>query len=170
MELPGAAFLYTLATLMVTFAGFSALLLMIRQAAGAQLSPLDRFLTRTVVGNLFVLTAGALLPPLLALYGLADVWIWRASAILFGLPYLAILVTFPHRRRAATGHPTPPFVKATFIGLGAASLLAMIAYVFTDFGHSGAAYITALMLNFLTLALAFVIALEVILAQPVDRK
>jgi hypothetical protein len=170
MELPGAAFLYTLATLMVTFAGFSALLLMIRQAAGAQLSPLDRFLTRTVVGNLFVLTAGALLPPLLALYGLADAWIWRASAILFGLPYLAILVTFPHRRRAATGHPTPAFVKATFIGLGAASLLAMIAYVFADLGHSGAVYITALMLNFFTLALAFVIALEVILAQPVDRK
>jgi hypothetical protein len=51
MDLPGTAYLYTLATLMVTFAGFSALLLMIRQAAGAQLSPLDRFLTRTVVGN-----------------------------------------------------------------------------------------------------------------------
>jgi hypothetical protein len=32
--LKGASFLSTLATLMVTFAGFSALLLIIRQAAG----------------------------------------------------------------------------------------------------------------------------------------
>lgn len=170
MEFPGASLLYTLATLMVTFAGFSALLLMIRQAAGAQLSPLDRFLTRTVVGNLFVLTAGALLPPLLQLYGLADVWVWRASAILFGIPYLAILLTFPHRRVAATGHRPPPFVQATFIWLGSASLVAMIVYVLANLGHSAAVYMTALALNFFTLALAFVIALEVILAQPVDRK
>lgn len=59
MELKGASYLYTLATLMVTFAGFSALLLIVRQAAGARLSSLDRFLTRTVVGHLFVLTGGA---------------------------------------------------------------------------------------------------------------
>jgi len=34
MEIKGATFLYTLATLMITFAGFSALLFVIRQAAG----------------------------------------------------------------------------------------------------------------------------------------
>lgn len=43
MELKGASYLYTLATLMVTFAGFAALLLIIRQGAGAQISALDRF-------------------------------------------------------------------------------------------------------------------------------
>ena len=169
MELPGTAYLYTLATLMVTFAGFSALLLMIRQAAGAQLSRLDRFLTRTVVGNLFVLTAGALLPPLLQLCGLAEPWVWRASALLFAIPYLAILVTFSRRRIVAAGHPPPPFVRATFIWLGSACLAAMIVYVLADLPHAGAAYVAALTLNFFTLALAFVIALDVILAQPVDR-
>ena len=35
MEVKGATFLYTLATLMITFAGFSALLLAVRPAAGA---------------------------------------------------------------------------------------------------------------------------------------
>jgi|GEM_PF-6857457 len=34
MEIKGATFLYTLAALMITFAGFSALLFVIRQAAG----------------------------------------------------------------------------------------------------------------------------------------
>ena len=38
MELKGAVLLYTMAGLMVTFAGFSALLLAIRQAAGGRLS------------------------------------------------------------------------------------------------------------------------------------
>jgi hypothetical protein len=52
MELKGASLLYTLATATVTFAGFSALLLIIRQSAGARLSSLDRFLTRTVFGHL----------------------------------------------------------------------------------------------------------------------
>jgi len=39
VDLTGASFLYTLAALMITFAGFSALLLGIRQAAGIQPSP-----------------------------------------------------------------------------------------------------------------------------------
>src|SRR6185437_249203 len=58
MDRPGATFLYTLATLLVTFAGFSALLMMLRQAVGAQLSALDRFLTRTVVGHAMGLIGG----------------------------------------------------------------------------------------------------------------
>jgi hypothetical protein len=41
MEIKGATLLYTLAGLMITFAGFSALLLFIRPAAGAKLSLLD---------------------------------------------------------------------------------------------------------------------------------
>ena len=66
MDLTGASFLYTLAALMITFAGFSALLLGIRQAAGIQPSPLDRYLAKTALTQLFTLAAGALLPPLLS--------------------------------------------------------------------------------------------------------
>jgi hypothetical protein len=60
MEFKGATFLYTLAGLMITFAGFSALLLAVRPAAGARLSLLDRYLAKTVMTYIFVLTAGAL--------------------------------------------------------------------------------------------------------------
>src|SRR5690348_8703744 len=166
MEFAGASLLYTLATLMVTFAGFSALLLIIRQAAGADLSSLDRFLTRTVVGNLFVLTAGALLPPLLTLYEVSQSHIWKASAVVFGLPYLILLLTFPRRRRAATGRSTPRIVLFTFVGLGSISLIAMIGYVLGGFAYGTGAYVTALTINFFTLAFAFVIALDVILREP----
>ncbi|HLI23043.1 MAG TPA: hypothetical protein VKV32_18105 [Stellaceae bacterium] len=170
MDSPGATYLYALATLTVTFAGFSALLLMIRQAAGAHLSPLDRFLTRTVIGHAMVLTAGALLPPLLQLYALPEAWVWKISALVFGLVYLAILATFSRRRVAVAGRPPPPLIRAFFIWLGVASLIAMIAYVLAGFAHGGAVYISVLSLNFFSLALAFIVALEVILSQPVDRK
>jgi len=43
MEDKAATFLYSLAGLMITFAGFSALLLALRPAAGAKLSLLDRY-------------------------------------------------------------------------------------------------------------------------------
>jgi hypothetical protein len=72
MEVKGAGLLYTLATLSVTFAGFAALLLMLRQSAGAGLSALDRFLARTVVGHFFWLAAGGIFPSVLSLYELPE--------------------------------------------------------------------------------------------------
>ena len=48
MELKGATLLYTLAGLMITFAGFSALLLTLRPAAGARLSLLDSITALTI--------------------------------------------------------------------------------------------------------------------------
>ena len=165
----GASFLYTLATLMVTFAGFSALLLTVRQAIGARLSVLDRFLTRTTVGHSLVLTGGALLPALLKLYALPEIWIWKISAVIFGLFYLALLLTFPRRRMAITGRPPPLVIAVTFVGLGAASLVFMIAWILADFAQPAAVYVTTVTVNFFTLALAFVVALEVILRQPVDE-
>ena len=59
MEVKGATLLYTLASLMITFSGFSALLFVVRQAAGARLSLLDRYLAETVMTRIFVLTAAA---------------------------------------------------------------------------------------------------------------
>jgi len=51
-------FLYTLAGLMITFAGFSTLLLVLGPATGAKLSLLDRYLAKTVMKHIFVLTPG----------------------------------------------------------------------------------------------------------------
>jgi hypothetical protein len=168
MELKGAGFLYTLATLMVTFAGYSALLLIVRQGAGARVSPLDRFITRTIVGHLFVLTAGALIPVLLNFYEISEALIWRASSLMFGVPMLAILITYPRRRVAVFRKQAPPSVLATFVGLGSVSIVAMIAYVFGGFQYPSAAYITALTVNFFTTAFGFWIALDFIITQQTD--
>jgi hypothetical protein len=170
MEVKGAALLYTLATLSVTFAGFAALLLMLRQSAGAALSPLDRFLARTIVGHYFWLSAGAIFPAVFALYDLPEPLIWKASALLFGLPMLAILLTFQHRRIAAAGKAAPTRIAIVFVGVGSLSLLAMIGYVFGNFAHPAAAYASAITVNFVTHCYAVVTALEVILSQQNDTK
>src|SRR5690242_19086919 len=108
MEFKGAAVLYTLAGVMITFAGFSTLLYVVRQAAGARLSLLDRYIAKTVMTYIFVLAAAALLPALLALFDVGEEWIWRGSGLLFGLPMLALQATYPMRRRKVVGSLPPP--------------------------------------------------------------
>ena len=168
MEIKGATLLYTLAGLMITLAGFSALLLAVRPAAGARLSLLDRYLARTVMTYLFVLTAGALLPPLFALYGIQEALIWRGSALLFGVPMLSLQVTYPHRRRQVIGSGPPPAIFAVFVVLGAAVTLAMLVYVSAGVQYSAAAYITALTIDFFTVTFSFLIAADVIMQQPME--
>lgn len=168
MEIKGATLLYTLAGLTITLAGFSALLLAVRPAAGAKLSLLDRYLARTVMTYLFVLTAAALLPPIFALYDVEETWIWRGSGVLFGLPMLSLQATYPLRRRKVVGKGPPPAIFAVFVVLGSAVTLAMLGYLLAGHQYMAAAYITALTLDFFTVAFAFVVALEVIMQQPME--
>jgi hypothetical protein len=168
MEVKGAALLYTLAGLMITFAGFSALLLFVRPAAGAKLSLLDRYLAKTVMMHVFVLAAAALLPVLLALYDIQEEWIWRGSAVLFALPMLYLQLTYPRRRRKVVGEGPPPAILAIFVVVGATATLAMLGYVLDGLRYSAAAYITALTVDFFTVVFAFVVALEVIMQQPME--
>ena len=168
MEFKGANLLYTLAGLMITFAGFSSLLLILRQAAGARVSRLDRYLARTVMTYIFVLTAAALLPLLLALYDIQEKWIWRASGVLFALPMLSLQVIYPSRRRKVVGEGPPPAIFAVFVVLGSAVTLAMLGYILAGLQYSDAVYITALTVDFFTVIFGFVSALDIIMLQPMD--
>jgi hypothetical protein len=166
MEFKGETYLYILAGLMITFAGYSALLLALRPAAGARLSQLDRYLAKTVMTYIFVLTAGALLPALLALYGIQEKWIWQISSVVFALPMLSLQVTYPIRRRKAVGKGPPPSIFAVLVVLGSAVTLAMLGYVAEGLPNSAAVYITGLTVDFFTVVFGFVIALDVIMRQP----
>jgi hypothetical protein len=168
MEIKGATLLYTLAGLMITFAGFSALLLTLRPAAGARVSLLDRYLARTVMTYIFVLAAGALLPALLALYDIPERWMWRSSAVLFAVPMLSLQATYPQRRRKVIGTGPPPPILAVFVILGSAVTLAMLGYVLGGLPYAAAAYITALTIDFFTVIFGFVVALDVIMQQPLE--
>ena len=168
MEVKDATLLYTLAGLMITFAGFSALLLIIRQAAGAKVSLLDRYLAKTVMTYIFVLTAGALLPALLALYDIQEEWIWRGSGVLFALPMLSLQVTYPRRRRKVVGKGPPPALFAVFVVLGSAVTLAMLGYILAGLPYSAAAYVTALTIDFFTVIFGYLSALDIVMQQPME--
>jgi hypothetical protein len=167
MEVEGASYLQTLASVMITFAGFSALLLTVRQAAGARLSILDRYLARTVMTYIFILTAAALLPLLLALYAVPEKWIWQDSAVLFAPLMFFLQVTYPYRRRKVTGIRPPPSILAVLVVLGAAATLAMFCCVLAGLPHSAATYIAGLTIDFFTVVFAYVVALDVIMGQPI---
>lgn len=168
MEVKGATYLYNLSALMITFAGFSALLLGIRQAAGARLSLLDRFIVKTILVHLFILTGAALLPPLLGLWDVSEAWLWRVAALCFAIPMLALLSTYSHRRRNAVGTGPPRLGFAIFVVMGSVAVSAMLVYIIAGFEYQPAAYITALTANFFTTVFGFVTALEVIMKQPVE--
>jgi len=168
MEVKGAILLYTLAGLMITFAGFSALLLFVRPAAGAKLLLLDRYLAKTVMTYVFVLVAGTLLPPILALYAISETWIWQTAAVIFGLPMLSLQVTYPHHRRKVVGEGPPPAIFAVFVVVGSLATAAMLGCILGGVQYSGAAYITALVVDFFTVIFGFLIALDVILQLPME--
>jgi hypothetical protein len=168
MEVKGATLLYTLAGLMITFAGFSTLLLTLRPATGARLSLLDRYLAKTVMTYIFVLTAGALLPTLTALYDIQEKWIWRGSSLVFALPMLSLQITYPRRRRKVLGKGPPPTIFAVFVVFGSAVTLLMVSYVLGGLPYSAAAYITGLTIDFFTVVFGYVNALDIIMQQPID--
>ncbi len=80
----------------------------------------------------------------------------------------SLQVTYPRRRRKRVGKGPPPAIFAVFVVFGAAVTLAMLGYVLAGLPYSGAAYITALTIDFFTVVFGFMIALDVIMQQPME--
>jgi hypothetical protein len=100
-------YLYTLAAISVTFVGFSALVIILRQTLGGEMSKLDILITRIFIQLGFLVAAGALLPALLALLQFTDLQCWRLASVAIAVPSLLFACSYPSRRRAASGSPTP---------------------------------------------------------------
>jgi hypothetical protein len=102
MEAPGATYLYALATLAMTFAGFCAIVIVLRQAIGKELSGFHVVLTSLYLEAGLATTAFCMLPPLLAWCGVPMQVVWRASS---GVIILAMVLygwAYPRRRRVRT--------------------------------------------------------------------
>ena len=108
MEFPRSIYLYTLATVSITFVGFSAPLLVFRQTIGGRMTMYDSFFTLSFVQAGFIVTAGSFLPPLLALHKLSHETDWRIASASSAILILMFVVAFPGRRRRATGSAAAP--------------------------------------------------------------
>jgi hypothetical protein len=126
MDAMESTYLYALASISTTFVGFSALIMMVRQALGDGLSELAAWITRTFVQLGFLVTADAMTPPLLALCGFSDDFIWRLCSGVIGAIMLIFVATYPTRRRAVAGRPAPVFVYLDlFLLFGPIRILAL---------------------------------------------
>jgi hypothetical protein len=164
MELPGATFLYTLATVSITFVGFSTLFILIRQALGKTMSKFDILLTKNFLQLGFMVTFGSLLAPLLDLLQVGNVW--RIASAISAVPALVFVLTYPRRRAAAIPTTIPKEVwfdvSSVFVAGGMLLANALGWPWAPGVGLYAAGLTVILSISFL----AFLHALDFLLEQP----
>jgi hypothetical protein len=165
MELPGAGYLYTVAILGMTFIGFSAIVMLLRQTLGRRLRPFDVLFAHVYMEFGLIISMGALLPPLLGFWQLPSEIAWRVSSALVGLPLLAFGLTYPSRRRGASHERTPLYVKVnvSFVILDSLAFLATAAGVLPE--RSNAMFLSALTAFMIFAVATWLRALNLILAS-----
>ena len=126
MELP-ATYLLTLATISITFAGFAALTVILRQMAGGRLMDFDVLFVGNVLIGGFMIAGCALLPPLLALLKFSDANIWRLSCLITAAAQATFLVTRFLARRAIKDLPISKWSLFNYAGQWLTTLFLLCA-------------------------------------------
>jgi uncharacterized membrane protein YhaH (DUF805 family) len=170
MELQGSAYLYALATVSITFVGFSALLLVFRQTIGGRMTPYDAFFTLSFVQAGFIVAMGALLPPLLALYALGEETVWRISSAIAAALILAFVAAFPARRRRAAGSSAPIYVWILLAMQALAGLELASGAIGKPLGPQPASFAAAMTAMLVTSGIAFLAALSLVFREPIERR
>ena len=125
MDLPGASYFYTLAQIGITFSGFAALLMGLRQMRGAAMSKFQLWVTRAYVQSGLVTAMNAMLSPLLFGLGLSVEQTWQATSTYVALQSLVLIGMVPRQWREATTRPMDTRVKL-HIALGVAINLLLL--------------------------------------------
>jgi len=107
MELPGASYLYTMASLALAFVAFSTIVVVLRQMLGAEMSAFQILLVRLFIESGMAVTAFALLPPLLWFFNFTEAMIWRVSSVAAAIYLIIYLVMYVRRRRRLLRAPLP---------------------------------------------------------------
>src|ERR1700686_5382692 len=94
MDLPGASYFYTLAQVGITFAGFAAILMSLRQMRGASLSKFHLWVAQSYVQSGMVTAVNALLSPLLFGMGFSERLTCQTVRVLIAVQ-LIVLIAMP---------------------------------------------------------------------------
>jgi hypothetical protein len=117
-----SGYLYTIATVGMTFAGLSVLTMILRQMLGGQMTKWDTFVSRTWIELGFMTTFGAILAPLLILFGAPAPIAWRISSGIMAVIFGTWALTFPRRRLAANPTRLPLQVIVYSLAMDIAAL------------------------------------------------
>jgi hypothetical protein len=99
VELSGASYLYTIASLALAFVAFSTIVVVLRQMLGAEMSVFQILLVKLFIENGMSITAFALLPPLLGFFNFSGAMIWRVSSAAAAIYQIGYLLFYIRRRR-----------------------------------------------------------------------
>ena len=111
-----------------------------RQTAGGGLSPLDSWITLVFIQLGFIVTAGSLAAPLLALWAMPGEMIWRLCGGVAGMAVVVFSVSYPARRRAVSSVPTPLFVWIDLFLLMLCALALLLNAIGWPFTPNAAVY------------------------------
>jgi hypothetical protein len=117
-----SGYLYTIATVGMSFAGLSVLTMILRQMLGGQLTRFDSFVSRTWVQLGFMTAFGSILPSLVILFGEPAQIAWRISSGIMAVLLGEWTVTFPSRRHAAKATRLPLQVVIFLVAMVVAAL------------------------------------------------
>lgn len=117
-----SGYLYTIATVGMTFAGLSMLTMILRQILGGGMTKWDSFVTRTWVQLGFMTAFGSMLPPLLMLFGPPAPIAWRISSGVLAVILGSWALTFPSRRHAVNPTRLPLQVVIYSLSMDIAAL------------------------------------------------
>jgi hypothetical protein len=144
MESPETSYLYTLSLLGITFIGFAAVIMLLRQTLGRDVRTFDVLFARVYMEFAVIVSMGAMIPPLLMLWDLSPGAVWRLSSGLVGIPVLGIGLSYPARRQATTGEPTPAYVRMNVTIILLIGLTLLIGATGILHERSGPAFLVAL--------------------------
>jgi hypothetical protein len=125
-EVDAFGYLYTIATVGMTFAGLSVLTMILRQMLGGRITKWDSCVTRTWIELGFMTTFGSILPPLLILFAAPAPIAWRISSGVMAVILGSWALTFPRRRQAVnpTRLPLQVVIYAVAMDIAALALAA----------------------------------------------
>ena len=125
-DVDASGYLYTIATVGMTFAGLSVLTMILRQMLGGRLTKWDSWVTRTWVQLGFMTTLGSILPPLLLLFAAPAPMVWRIPSGVMAVILGSWALTFPRRRQAVnpTRLPLQVIIFALAMDIAALALAA----------------------------------------------
>ncbi len=126
MDLPGASYFFTLAQVGITFSGFAALLVAVRQMRGAGMGPFHLWVARSYVQSGMVTAVNAMLAPLLFGLGLEEKTTWQFTSVFVAVQSLVLIFLVPGQWRQATTRPMHLRVKV-HMGLGILINIALLS-------------------------------------------
>jgi hypothetical protein len=144
MTLAGTDYLLRLSTIAVAFVGWSAIVVTLRRALGAELGALHMYFVRFFIEGGLAVAAFGLLPGALSLTDLSHTTIWRLSSIAAAATFTVYLVFLFRRRRRVTVGSLPLRSKVVFATSTLATLALWVNVVGFDGTPGAAAYALAL--------------------------